>query len=172
MMHVCDPGETSRHAAGRTLEAAETGSRYCELAVPVPTIRNCCFRPSSASTLSWWRSPSRWRSETRFAGRGVRPILIAIEAISRSAERRDDERQDPEVNVNSNDLENSANDPGAAATPVQNPASQPHGTTQDQVNEMESEGQAAKQGQSPKPLPAGSQVIQVPGQQDEKRNAT
>ena len=32
-----------------------------------------------------------------------------------------------------------------------NPASKPHGTTQDQVNEMESEGQAAKQGQSPSP---------------------
>lgn len=36
---------------------------------------------------------------------------------------------------------------------VQNPASQPHGTTQDQVNEMESEGQATKQGQSPNSPP-------------------
>jgi hypothetical protein len=36
----------------------------------------------------------------------------------------------------------------------ENPASQPHGTTQDQINEMESEGQAMKQGQSPNPSPA------------------
>lgn len=35
--------------------------------------------------------------------------------------------------------------------PSENPASQPHGTTQDQINEMESEGQATKQGQSPDP---------------------
>ena len=37
--------------------------------------------------------------------------------------------------------------------PVQNPARLPHGTTQDQINEMESEGQATTQGQSPSPPP-------------------
>jgi hypothetical protein len=40
-----------------------------------------------------------------------------------------------------------SNDPPATAPPVETPASQPHGTTQDQVNEMESEGQATKPGQ-------------------------
>ena len=39
------------------------------------------------------------------------------------------------------------------ATPVQNTARLPHGSTQDQVSEMESEGQATKQGQSPSPPP-------------------
>jgi hypothetical protein len=34
----------------------------------------------------------------------------------------------------------------AGPPPAGNPASQPHGTTEDQVHEMESEGQAAKQG--------------------------
>jgi hypothetical protein len=57
--------------------------------------------------------------------------------------------------MSSNEIRKNANDPGAAATPVQNPASQPHGTTQDQVNEMESEGQATKQGQSPNPSSPG-----------------
>jgi len=74
--------------------------------------------------------------------------------------------------MNSNDIKKNANDPRAAATPVQNPASQPHGTTQDQVNEMESEGQATKQGQSPNPSPPGTQAAQMPGQKDEKRNTT
>lgn len=56
--------------------------------------------------------------------------------------------------MNSNDIKKKTNDPPArGGTPVQNPATQPHGTTQDQVNEMESEGQAAKQGQSRNPLP-------------------
>jgi hypothetical protein len=55
--------------------------------------------------------------------------------------------------MSSNEIKKDANDPRAAATPVQNPASQPHGTTQDQVNEMESEGQATKEGQSPNPSP-------------------
>ena len=71
--------------------------------------------------------------------------------------------------MNSNDIKKKANDSRAAAIPVQTPASQPHGTTQDQSNEMESEGQATKQGQSPNP-PA--LVTQVPGQKDEKRNTT
>ena len=74
--------------------------------------------------------------------------------------------------MNSNDIKKNANDPRAAGTPVQNPASQPHGTTLDQVNEMESEGQATKQGQSPNPLPADSQANQMPGQKNEKRNTT
>jgi hypothetical protein len=47
-------------------------------------------------------------------------------------------------------MSKNANDPTAVATPVENPASQPHGTTQDQVDEMESEGQATKPGQHPK----------------------
>ena len=56
--------------------------------------------------------------------------------------------------MNSNDIKKKTGDPHArAGAPVQNPATQPHGTTQDQVNEMESEGQATKQGQSPNPLP-------------------
>lgn len=57
-----------------------------------------------------------------------------------------------------------SNDPPATAPPVQNPASQPHGTTQDQVNEMESEGQATKQGQNPNPSPSGTRATPMPGQ--------
>ena len=72
--------------------------------------------------------------------------------------------------MNSNDIKKNANDPPAAATPVQNPAGQPHGTTQDQVNEMESEGQAMKPGQGPNPSPPGTQATPLPGQKDEKRN--
>ena len=56
--------------------------------------------------------------------------------------------------MNSNDLKKKTNDSPAAGPPVQNPASQPHGTTQDQINEMESEGQAMQQGQNPNPSPA------------------
>ena len=55
--------------------------------------------------------------------------------------------------MSSNDTKKKANDPPAAGTRPQNPASQPHGTTQDQVNEMESEGQATKPGQTPNPSP-------------------
>ena len=72
--------------------------------------------------------------------------------------------------MNSNDIKKNANDPPAAVTPVQNPASQPHGTTQDQVNEMESEGQAAKPGQSPTPSAPDTRATQKPVQKDEKRN--
>ena len=57
--------------------------------------------------------------------------------------------------MNANDIKKNANDPS------ENPASQPHGTTQDQVNEMESEGQATKQGQSPNPSPPGTQARNV-----------
>ncbi len=55
--------------------------------------------------------------------------------------------------MNSNDIKKKTNGLPATGTPGQNPASQPHGTTQDQVNEMESEGQATKQGQSPNASP-------------------
>ena len=55
-----------------------------------------------------------------------------------------------EANVNVND----ENDAPPVTAPVQNPARLPHGTTQDQINEMESEGQATTQGQSPSPPPA------------------
>jgi acetyl esterase/lipase len=64
--------------------------------------------------------------------------------------------------MNTND-EKSPNDRRAPSTPAQNPASQPHGTTQDQVNEMESEGQATKQGQSPEPPPPGAPVTRSSG---------
>ena len=66
--------------------------------------------------------------------------------------------------MNSNDIKKNANESRTAAIPVQNPASQPHGTTQDQVNEMESEGQATKQGQRPQPIPARPQATPMPGQ--------
>ena len=71
--------------------------------------------------------------------------------------------------MNSNDSrKEDTKDPPAPGAPAQNPASQPHGTTQDQVNEMESEGQATKQGQSPTP----SQATPVPGQKsDEHKGA-
>ena len=46
---------------------------------------------------------------------------------------------------------------------TQNPASQPHGTTQDQINEMESEGQAMNQGQTPNPPPAAQKPDQHKG---------
>jgi hypothetical protein len=72
--------------------------------------------------------------------------------------------------MNSNDINKNANDAPASVTPLQNPASQPHGTTQDQVNEMESEGQATKQGQSPNPSPPSTQPAPMPDQKDQKRN--
>ena len=49
--------------------------------------------------------------------------------------------------MNSNDTKNKTHDPSTADTPVPNPANLPHGTTNDQINEMESEGQATKPGQ-------------------------
>jgi hypothetical protein len=74
--------------------------------------------------------------------------------------------------MNSNDIKRKANDPTAAATPVQNPASQPRGTTQDQVNEMESEGQATKQGQNPHPSLPGTQATPMPSHKpDEHKGA-
>lgn len=74
--------------------------------------------------------------------------------------------------MNSNEIKKNANGPPSAVTPLQNPASQPHGTTQDQVNEMESEGQATKPGQSPNPSPPGTQATPMPGQKNKKRNTT
>jgi hypothetical protein len=73
--------------------------------------------------------------------------------------------------MNSNDIKKNANYPLAADTPVQNPASQPHGSTQDQVSEMESEGQATKQGQSPNPSPLGTQATPMHSQSDEHKGA-
>jgi hypothetical protein len=74
--------------------------------------------------------------------------------------------------MNSNEIKKNANDPLAAATPVENPASQPRGTTQDQVNEMESEGQATKQGQSPNPLLPSTPATPIPGRKpDEHKGA-
>jgi hypothetical protein len=74
--------------------------------------------------------------------------------------------------MNSNDIKKNANDASAAATPVQNPASQPQGSTQDQVSEMESEGQAMKQGQSPNPSPPSTRVTPLPRQKsDEHKGA-
>jgi hypothetical protein len=55
--------------------------------------------------------------------------------------------------------------------PVQNPARLPHGTTEDQVKEMESEGQATKPGQHPDPSPPGTRTPK-PGQKDETRPTT
>ena len=64
--------------------------------------------------------------------------------------------------MNVNDIRKNANHKPAADTPVENPGGQPHGTTQDQVNEMESEGQATKQGQAPIPSPATPGTTQLP----------
>ena len=75
------------------------------------------------------------------------------------------------MNSNESKKEDSK-DPPAAVAPVEKPASQPHGTTQDQVNEMESEGQATKQGQSPNPSPQDTQATPMPGQKsDEHKGA-
>ena len=49
-----------------------------------------------------------------------------------------------------------------------NPASQPHGTTQDQVKEMESEGQATKPGQIPSPAPPDAPGAPMPGGRDKR----
>ena len=53
--------------------------------------------------------------------------------------------------MNSSEIRTSGNDRRPTATPGPNVANLPHGSTQDQVNEMESEGQATKQGQKPNP---------------------
>jgi hypothetical protein len=71
--------------------------------------------------------------------------------------------------MNPNDIKKNANDESAAATPVQNPARQPHGSTQDQISEMESEGQ---QSQSRNPSPPGTRLTPLPRQQsDEQKGA-
>ena len=69
--------------------------------------------------------------------------------------------------MNSNDIKNASDSP-TAGTPVQNPASQPHGSTQDQVSEMESEGQATKQGQSPNPSPLGPEATPMRSQKPDE----
>jgi hypothetical protein len=52
------------------------------------------------------------------------------------------------------------------------PASQARGTKQDQANEMESEGQAMKQGRSPNVSPPGTQATPTPGRKsDEHKGA-
>jgi hypothetical protein len=74
--------------------------------------------------------------------------------------------------MNANVVKKNANDPTSAATPAQNSASQPHSTTQDQINEMESEGQAMIQGQSSSPSPLRTQAAVVRGQKpDEQKGA-
>ncbi len=75
------------------------------------------------------------------------------------------------MNSNHKKKKKNANSPPADVSPVQNPASQPHGTTQDQVNEMESEGQATKPGQRPPSSPS-PQTTPMPGRKDKKRKTT
>lgn len=53
--------------------------------------------------------------------------------------------------MSANVFKKKANDPTAAVLPAQDAATQPQDTTQDQINEMESEGQAMKQGQKSRP---------------------
>ena len=53
--------------------------------------------------------------------------------------------------MNSSEITTCGNHRPPAAAPTPNVANLPHGSTQDQVNEMESEGQATKQGQKPNP---------------------
>jgi hypothetical protein len=67
--------------------------------------------------------------------------------------------------MTSNNIKENANDPPADPTPAENPTTQPHGTTQDQVAEMESEGQAPKPGQ-PAPSPPGAGATSKPDQKD------
>jgi hypothetical protein len=74
--------------------------------------------------------------------------------------------------VNSKAIKKNANDPLAVAASVRNPATLPHGSTQDQINEMESEGQAATQGQRPNPSPPPAQPTPMPSRKDEKPNRT
>jgi hypothetical protein len=56
---------------------------------------------------------------------------------------------------------------------TQHPARLPHGTTQDQVNEMENEGQATKPGQEPNRSPSDDHATVKPVQKkDETRDTT
>ena len=51
-------------------------------------------------------------------------------------------------------------------------ANRPQDTTQDQINEMESEGQAMKQGQKSRPSPRRTEATAVRGQKpDEQKGA-
>jgi hypothetical protein len=65
--------------------------------------------------------------------------------------------------MNATDTGKNANELPAARTPAQNSASQRRSTTQDQINEMESEGQATKAGQGSTPPPL-SESTAVRGQ--------
>lgn len=71
--------------------------------------------------------------------------------------------------MHSDDVKKNANAPPAAAKTVAIPVGLPHGTTQDQTNEMESEGQATKPGQPPAPATSGVKAPPVPGRKDENR---
>jgi hypothetical protein len=71
--------------------------------------------------------------------------------------------------MNANAFKKNADDPTAAGLPAQNPASQPHGTTQDQIDEMESEGQATKQGQKSSASPLRTQATVVRGQKPDQQ---
>ena len=53
--------------------------------------------------------------------------------------------------------------PIAPVDDPKNPATKPHGTTDDQVKEMESEGQAATSQATPVESPSGDQVQGSPG---------
>ena len=71
--------------------------------------------------------------------------------------------------MNANVSKKNANDPTAAGLPAQNAPSQPHDTTQDQINEMVSEGQAMKQGQKSGPSPRRTEATVARGQRPEEQ---
>jgi hypothetical protein len=68
------------------------------------------------------------------------------------------------MTTDANIIKKNPDDPTVAPTPTHNLATQPHGTTQDQINEMESEGQATKQGQHSSESPARTRAGAVRGQ--------
>jgi hypothetical protein len=57
----------------------------------------------------------------------------------------------------------------AELPPDQKPTSQPHGTTEDQINEMESEGQATKPGQRPLSSPS-TPVTPTPSEKKDEKH--
>ena len=73
--------------------------------------------------------------------------------------------------MNAKGIRKNANDRPAAGTPVQNAASQPRGTTQDQINEMESEGQATKAGQGSIPSTSSESTVVRGQKQDAQKGA-
>jgi hypothetical protein len=74
--------------------------------------------------------------------------------------------------MNSKAVKKNTNDPPAVTPSVRNPAGLPHGTTQDQINEMESEGQAATQGQRPNPSRPRTEPTPMPSRKEEKPDRT